>query len=787
MAFRRQYRRIGVIAMVLLCSMTLDDRLAPRGYPQGPGTVRGAAQKKSPVAAGINPEPGNAIRLAVRVVDTSGKPVPNATVHVIVLTDEKNFQTETVAFDGTMEFAVGADGRLLTPRLELDKAYVLQVDAAGMLSGLSRWSRSFEKGIVTVPDVVLRRLLPIAGTVVGRDNQPIAGVIVTQSGDGPQRTQATTDRNGRFEIAGVPEGSAFLFAEKEGYAFCGQSVLAETGPVDMVLEKSDDPRRRRLASLPPPPLGLTREERFDLAFQVLKPRLDHRLAQKPPRADFWLMRELARANLPAALNYFDALVAAGISQSDRDRQIEEIADALVLDDPAEAMALVQHIPDPAERSSALSSLSIQLTFYAPRATAAHARYADHLAAETVFAARSAADPSLRVSTLVFIAAKLARRGRSADANILLDAAQEALPGLDPEIHKWHFAQTARTRALIDPDEAGKQIAAIPKDAGFWRLFTLMQIARTRPHLTEQLLAALDPAAQFREERVERPQRPPLYCTSCDELPQIGIQMAATDPDCAERITNRLFALLETVATPVAGDDPVEAGPAGAESRDLISDVEVRLLKSVTLARMAERAVATDRLHARRWLEEAVRGLAGLRHSKYRDGWFHASAAVLATLVPLAEQIDPALAHELFWRSLALRVPRSAGDGRLQRARESSLATLARMLARYDLDVARQLLAPLVENNRGEFLAWSPGNDVQIRVDCDALRARARTFIETPFDESRTSHERLRLELAGRLADVQNQIERDGPDYLSFELELIREQLGLSFHHPRMDE
>jgi hypothetical protein len=156
-------------------------------------------------------------------------------------------------------------------------------------------------------------------------------------------------------------------------------------------------------------------------------------------------------------------------------------------------------------------------------------------------------------------------------------------------------------------------------------------------------------------------------------------------------------------------------------------------------------------------------------------------------VPLAEQVDPALAHELFWRSLALRIPRSAGDGRPQRARESSLATLARMLARYDLDVARQLLAPLLENNRGEFLTWSPGNFVQVRVDGEVLLARARQFTQTPFDESRTTHERLRLEVAGRLADVQNQIERHGPDFLSFELELIREQLGLNFHHPRMDE
>ena len=129
-------------------------------------------------------------------------------------------------------------------------------------------------------------------------------------------------------------------------------------------------------------------------------------------------------------------------------------------------------------------------------------------------------------------------------------------------------------------------------------------------------------------------------------------MAAADPIRAERITHRLFVSLEAVATPGAGQVPPESGTSGIEARDLISDVEVQLLKSVTLARMAERAVATDRYRARRWLEEAIDGLVTLRGSTYREGWFHAPSAAMATLVPLAERIDPALAHELFLRSLA---------------------------------------------------------------------------------------------------------------------------------------
>ena len=94
--------------------------------------------------------------------------------------------------------------------------------------------------------------------------------------------------------------------------------------------------------------------------------------------------------------------------------------------------------------------------------------------------------------------------------------QEALRGLDPEVHKWQFAQTAATRALIDPDPAGTQLGAIRKDAGFWRLFAQMQIARRRPQQAEALLATVDSGAMFREERAERPEprrsiAPPAMC------------------------------------------------------------------------------------------------------------------------------------------------------------------------------------------------------------------------------------------------------------------------------------
>lgn len=778
----RRYRQFFAIALLSLIATA--DGWRPSLLADEAAADRGHAQTQAP-GAGQKEPPG--IRLQVRVLDTAGHPVPNAVARIIVMGDEQKFETATVSFDGAAELAVGQDGRLLTPALELDKPYALQIDAPGMLSGLSRWSRSAKRGTVQLPAVVLRRLLTVTGSVATGDNEPIAGATVIQSGDGPGRTQALTDSQGRFEIAGVPEGVAFLFAEKEGYAFHGQRVAAGTGPVRIGLESTTDARRRNLNTPTAPDLGLIRAQRLDLAYEVLKPRLQARLTQRPPQGDFWLMRELARANLPAALIYFDALVSAGVSPSDRDQQLEELADAIVVDDASEALALAQRISDPATRSSVLYNLRTELKLYAPRVANDGPAPDDRLAAETIFAARATGDPSLRVATLSRVAADLAAQGKPAGAAVLLAEAQTALEGLDPDVHKWYFDQIATSRVLIDLDTAGAQLAAIPKDDSFWRVFAKMQMGRREPRAAEALLASIDPAALFRDERAERPQRAPLYCTSCNVLTQICIQMAEGDANCAERAADRLFAALEGAAAPAASAPPSALRGDRAKTADLISDVEVQILKGVTLARMAERVVARDPSPARRWLEQAVRALAAPHGSKFRDGWFHVPAAAMASLVPLAEQIDPTLAHELFWRSLALRVGRSPGDGPQQRAQDSSTATLARMLGRYDLDVARQLLAPVLQNNRGDFLPWSPGEYVQIRIDGAALLATAQELARTPFDESASSRERQRLHVASRLCHVQDQMERDQPDYLSFELELIREQIGLNFYHPRMDD
>src|SRR5579872_693754 len=220
MSSRARNARYGRLAFALVCALHMSGPIG-RASDENSSLSPIESHPAQGALAGDG-KPRETVRLKVRIVDTAGRAFSKATVRVIMLTDERTFQTEVVSFDGTTELLADADGGLLTPPLKRDKPYVLQVDAPGALSALSRWRRMPAHGVVPLPDVVLRRLLTVAGVVVDPDGEPIAGATVIQSGDGPKRTEATTDSKGRFQIGGVPEGGAFLFAEKEGYLFHGQ-------------------------------------------------------------------------------------------------------------------------------------------------------------------------------------------------------------------------------------------------------------------------------------------------------------------------------------------------------------------------------------------------------------------------------------------------------------------------------------------------------------------------------------------------------------------------------------
>ena len=103
----------------------------------------------------------------------------------------------------------------------------------------------------------------VAGRVIDREAEPVAGATVFQSGDSPARTEAKTGADGRFALNGVVARPTFLFARKPGYRFGGLAIAPESADVTLVIHKVDEPPRHHAenASAPIAPPGGNRAVR----------------------------------------------------------------------------------------------------------------------------------------------------------------------------------------------------------------------------------------------------------------------------------------------------------------------------------------------------------------------------------------------------------------------------------------------------------------------------------------------------------------------------------------------
>ncbi len=657
----------------------------------------GAEDSKSQTAT-----PAGEVRLQTRVVDTAGKPVLNAAVQVHVLTSREDTHTGLVEFAGSSRVKVDPDGSLLTPALEAGRAYILQVEAPRMVPAMGRWSRPRDTATVRIPDIVLRKLLAVPGTVVGRDGKPIAGATVIQSGDCPDRTDAITDAQGKFTIDGVPEGEAFLFVDAPEYRFTGQKVAAETGPVKFVLERRDDPNPstihtipiRRSKSLPP--------DLRALALDLIKPRLDEMLAHDPPQWDSDLLRTLPAVESGLVLSNLERLELASPSESDRDSLLCWLADVLAKTDMNAAERLIKKISRPERRLQEYCDILISRLPTSERAER------NRLLVEAIEIARKLPEPADRTFWIAgTIAPTLVKYGQTDEARALLAEVHtlaDALPrGTDAT--RSTYGWLARGYASVD----SKMAVELLREADPFSSVTVAKvIARRQPDLAERLLSRVDFKAMPGARGL---------------LPEICFRLALVDAHRAERI---MWQVLEKIQPPAQGDDdPLDA-------RAAIDQAQL-------LGLLAEGAVRSDKLKAKQFLEQAMATLLPLSegHFNARLGWYFAPATVLSTLIPIAEEIDPALAREMFWHSLAMRVGPFKGESAEQQSHDFSLAFLALMLDRYDHGTADVILRPVMERetsralNGGQIYNWV--YVVRARLDPQSTMQFARQLLTAPAD------------------------------------------------------
>jgi hypothetical protein len=605
--------------------------------------------------------PAGEIRLHARVVDTAGKPVLNANVQVHVLTSREDTHTSLVELAGSSPLKVDPGGTVLTSALEAGRAYILQVEAPRMLPTISRWSRPRDAGTVHLPDVVLRRLLTVTGTVAGRDGRAIAGAAVIQSGDCPDRTDAITDAQGQFTIDGVPEGDAFLFAHAPDYRFTGQKVAAEKGPVRFKLERRDDPNPAAFHDVPTRRPKLSPDDRKTLALALIKPRFDEMLAHDPPQWDGDFLVALAEIDSEIVLSKLDRLEAARPSADDHDQLLLSLVSALAKTDAKKAEQLIGKIKQPSRQ---LQAYGLNLIPALPKSASTERK---RLLAEASEIARREADAYW---IGLFLVPLLVKHDETALARTLLDETRLVAAKLPAREERalTMFGYLAMGYANIDT-----QIAMEMMRAAHERFFgdVAQVLARRDPDAVERALKRLD----FQR-------KPELKPFVRHRLPEICYRLGLKGADRAERI---IWQLLEKIQPPAQSDDePPDAGAA--------------IYQAQLLGLLAEGARRSDKLKAKQFLEQAMATLQPLSagHFHARLGWYFAPATVLSTLIPVAEEIDPALAREMFWRSLAMRVPPFKCESAEQQSHDFSLAFLALMLDRYDHDTADAIFGPIME-------------------------------------------------------------------------------------------
>lgn len=617
------------------------DRLrfwAARGEMATETLVSPAADKDAPVDLELSPN--GMVSLSGRVVDAAGQPIRGAEVQVWT-----QCRTDYGSVLFKMPLAASLHGDIVSdsagqyhtpPVLSSTGEYSVLVSCDGYLPADGAWFQPAGDLAAGAKEVRLRRLRTVAGRVVDRQGRSLAGVRVSQSGDGMRRTTATTGYDGRFALADVAEDPAFVFAELAGYRFAGQPV-AQSGETEIVLSRDDE----AVAPLSWQPANiLDREEEIALARQVLRPALDQALRsdngnERWDVIHFWMGLEPGDA-----LERIDNGAIPNLTADDKDFLLAHIARVLVREDREEAVAVANSIQDADRRARALIDLAGAL----PTSERAAKRT---LLEQALLVSQHSEGPALSTIWQACIADELLElgetdRGRSVLGEAGGTAATLPLAGNGANARRRVAEVLARTdlpAALhLIGDVAGE------KDRQLTLGKIAYRVAAQQPAEAERVLTMIG-------DRYRRDHSTPRVC----------YRMATVDGERAHRIAQR-------ITSPY--------------------------LRALSLGWTARGFAISDRRRARQSLDEAF-GL--LRSLVEADEWRffgpQCAAVAAAALLPVAEAIDPRLVQGYFWRAISFRRSYPAGD---QEHRLAEAATLALLLSQYDREVARLVLQPVID-------------------------------------------------------------------------------------------
>jgi len=648
-----------------------------------------------------------------RVLDTQGKPVAGALIH---LRRQERYVMGLVRGDAPVDLGrahvlrTDAAGRFETPRgLDPDGEYSAIAETGAHATGQTPWTVASEGAF---PDLVVRpevaaRLAALRGVVHDTAGRPVPGARVWASfPGGPLKpARVTTDAQGIFRLAGIPDTGALVFAEADEFRFQGAVANPAHSLLKLTLTRAGE-TAGRMTTLPPP---LPWAEERTLGKQVIGPFADRLLKDKGTDEEtiFDLLQVLVLVDPARVLEVNRARPFKQGPFVFNDILRRDAALALWPGSPEKALAAVESIKADGMRSSAFVALSDLLP---ATDRAGKLRLLDR----ALLAARAKAEPRDKVNAVLPIAEHWLDLGETDRATKLLrefEPVVRALPTQGPGGYTRGFFAQALSR--IDLDAALKLIDGLGGDDQSRRLNIAQRLASRDPAAAERVLDGLKKPSSIVRDGA-----------------RIVHAMAAKDPARARRIADRMNKYPEDV-----GYMPFHHAYA--------------------LGMMALALTDTDKDAAKTLLDDANAELAVLaKEGKRGDPDSQEAATVAAALLPVAERIDPALVPERFWRAASWRGA-SAPMSRLELPKTMPDAVLALLLARYDREVARTLLEPLVAGGLSK-----PGTDANYTLQAMAAvdPKRAVALLDTVPDDpdsglspTRNPKNQARLKLTTALA------------------------------------
>ncbi len=682
---------------------------------KGAVTVRVEAARAKPVALTISPR--NCAPVGGRVVDPAGQGIAGASVRIWREVQDKNGRAIVIdpvrTDDGAILVRSDADGRYRAAgRVPLQGIYYAEATATKRLSARSAQITLTER-TQELPALVLRGVRTMIGQVVDHQGNPVQRATVRQSGDGPLSTKTLSDEQGRFRLPGVLEGTALVFAEKQGFRIQFDVIDDERKPVRIVLAGTGEPPAVIYRTLP---AALPVDEEKALARQVFQPYAEKVLDHGKDEEKFRFLVDAAAIDPFAALERIDTVkfTDADYLKAARGNLVEALASES-LDD---ATALIEASPDADSRAQSYVRICDARCDLGPDRTR------DLLAQATLNARNMKSGPDR-----VTVSARIAN-------------------------HWLDVGETDRARALLSESlELGKSTA----EGNNGRGYELGIVAETLARL--DLPAALKVLDDLARDVRKSDTRDRGYVFDRFHG-RIAYKLAAQSPEGAEHVLERIPVTLDR-------DRYVVAVCAKMAPKDLprarrIAEAKVSpdapAYRPYALGVMAQALAGSDKPVAIGLVEDAYAGLEELARNGERR--FHPDLVqVAAGLLPIVEEIEPNRLAEFLARTLALRPPRGDQTDLYEAGIAGTTAALAMMVARYDRALAASLLEPELRKT-GTYQGLFGSDYVTWRImAAEALidpRRAVRLVEALPDDpgagtDSTTTKNQARIEIAKLLA------------------------------------